>query len=380
MSQTTRVKTALSFGICAACCLWFLSARAHAELWISHDELMDLPTAGPAWEALARVAAREDISQPLLSDQDDHTDSHTLAKALVGVRTGNQEYIDQVRETVMQAIGTEEGGRTLALGRNLVSYVVSADLVGLSEDDDTVFRSWLHDVLSENLDGRTLRSTHEDRPNNWGTHAGAARAAVVAYLGDQGELQRAAAVFKGFLGDRDAWDGFDFGGPSGEEDHSWEHDPLAPVGINPIDAILDGMPVGGALPDDMRRGGPLAWPPGETEYPFEALQGALVQAEILFRQGFDTWEWEDHALLRAFEFLEGIDWHPEGDDAWMTALLNARCNTDFPENPWAQHGKNVGWTAWTHGRPFAAAVPEPGTLLLLAIGGGVLFVMRRRRK
>ena len=30
----------------------------------------------------------------------------------------------------------------------------------------------------------TLVSTHENRPNNWGTHAGAARAAVARYLGD----------------------------------------------------------------------------------------------------------------------------------------------------------------------------------------------------
>ena len=46
----------------------------------------------------------------------------------------------------------------------------------------------------------TLRGTHEQRPNNWGTHAGAARAAVALYLGDTAELSRTATVFRGWLG------------------------------------------------------------------------------------------------------------------------------------------------------------------------------------
>ena len=112
--------------------------------------------------------------------------------------------------------------------------------------------------------------------------------------------------------------------------------------------------------------------------------GAIVQAEILFRQGFDTWQWEDEALLRAFEFLEGIGWQPEGDDLWMTSLVNARYGTDYLEDPWAWHGKNVGWTAWTHQNVAAGAtVPEPGTLLLLVIGTGVsglVWTIRRRWK
>ena len=75
---------------------------------------------------------------------------------------------------------------------------------------------------------RTLVSTHEDRPNNWGTHAGAARAAIAAYLGDSAQLARTALVFRGYLGDRAAYAGFEFG------DLSWQCDPAAgPSGINP---------------------------------------------------------------------------------------------------------------------------------------------------
>src|SRR6185295_2047989 len=99
----------------------------------------------------------------------------------------------------------------------------------------------------ENLDGQTLRSTHERRPNNWGTHAGAARVAIALYLGDDAELARAATVFHGWLGDRAAYAGFEYG------DVTWQCDPSKPVGIN-ASCVKDGHDIGGALPDDMRRG------------------------------------------------------------------------------------------------------------------------------
>lgn len=58
--------------------------------------------------------------------------------------------------------------------------------------------------------GRTVVSTHEDRPNHWGTHAGGARIAVALYLHDAEDLERAGTVFRGWLGDRDAYAGFKY--------------------------------------------------------------------------------------------------------------------------------------------------------------------------
>lgn len=45
--------------------------------------------------------------------------------------TGTQSYRTDVINACMDAIGTESGGRTLALGRELGAYVIAADLVGL---------------------------------------------------------------------------------------------------------------------------------------------------------------------------------------------------------------------------------------------------------
>jgi PKD repeat protein len=315
-------------------------------IWISGEELASLPTFGPAWDQLKAVADQE-AGQPDLSDQDDETNVAVLAKALVYARTGEQQYRDDVVAAlhIITFGNTEDGGRTLALGRELAAYVIAADLISLASYDpdlDAQFRDKLRELLSKELDGQTLQSTHEDRPNNWGTHAGASRLAVAMYLGDAAELERAAQVFKGWLGDREAYAGFKYG------ELWWQCDPAQPVGINPKGCTKQGHSIDGALPEEMRRGGPFQWPPVETGYPWTALQGALVQAEILHRAGYPAWEWEDGALLRAMQFLYDIGWDAEGNDEWQPWLVNYAYGTTFPITTPARSGKNMGWTDWTH--------------------------------
>jgi len=256
----------------------------------------------------------------------------------------------------MAAVGTEAGGRTLALGRNLVAYVIAADLIGLREfsaSKDTAFRVWLADVRTKTLDGKTLISTNEERPNNWGTHAGASRVAADLYLGASSDLARAAVVFKGWLGDRSAYSGFKFG------DLSWQADRSNPVGVNPVGATIQGHNVDGVLPDDQRRGGGFTWPPPKENYVWEALQGALVEAQLLSRAGYPAWEWQDRALLRAVTWLHEQAKYPAGgDDSWQPWLVNAAYGTAFPAGS-ASPGKNMGWTDWTHATASTAPPPPP---------------------
>jgi PKD repeat protein len=312
-------------------------------IWTSARELASLPTTGQAWDRLLSDANRSTAS-PDISNQDDDTDVYVLAKGLVFARTGEERYRQEVISACRAAIGSEDGGRTLALGRNLIGYVLAADLVGLPAADEADFRAWLRDCLTETLDGRTLVSTHEDRPNNWGTHAGASRAAVAAYLGDQAELDRCALVFRGYLGDRDAYAGFEYGALS------WQADPSRPVGCNPKGATKDGHDIDGVLPDDQRRAGDFSWPPPKENYVWEALQGALAQAVVLHRAGYDVWEWEDQALLRAVNWLHEVCNFPaSGDDTWSPHVVNHYYGTDFPAPVPSSHGKNVGYTDWTLG-------------------------------
>ena len=310
-------------------------------IWLSREEISALPVSGSGWNNV-KNAADHSIGTPDLSNQDDPTNVHVLAKALVYVRLGDEKYRNEVIDACMAAINTENGGRTLALARELAAYVIAADLVGLPADKDQIFRSWLQEILTETLDGRTLVSTHEQRPNNWGTHSGASRAAVAVYLGDTAELARTAQVFKGYLGDRNSYTGFEYG------DLSWQADPSKPVGINPKGATKNGYSIDGVIPDDMRRGGSFQFPPASTGYPWEGLQGVVAQAEILSRAGYDTWNWQDKAILRAVQFLYSIGWEAEGDDTWTPWLIDYHYGTNFHSSGASSPGKNMGWTDWTH--------------------------------
>ena len=321
-------------------------------IWVNAKELSTLPMTGPAWIALkARADANPGL--PLLNDQAQMNNVYVLAKALVFARTGDQRYRLEVIDQCTKAINTELGGRTLALGRELAAYVIAADLVKLPPASNVIFRAWLTRTLAEPLDGESLRATHERRPNNWGTHAGASRAAVAAYLGDMVELNRTALVFRGWLGDRTVYAGFKFGDPA------WQCDATKPVGINPAGCIKVGHLVDGVLPDDQRRAGIFVGPPPKENSVWEAMQGAVVQAEILKRFGFDTYNWSNKALLRAMNWLYLQDGFPAAaDDTWEPYLINYRYGTHFAAPLPSKPGKNMAWTDWTHG-PGRALPPPP---------------------
>jgi hypothetical protein len=323
------------------------AAAPGSGILLSAAEIARLPMSGSAWTGL-KSNADSSVGSPDLSNQDDNTDQIVLAKALVYARTGTTSYRTSVLAALKSALGTEAGGRTLALGRNLPAYVIAADLISLRTLDpsfDTgAFRPWLRALLSTTLDGRTLVSTHEDRPNNWGTMAGAARAAIAAYLGDGAEMARTALVFRGWLGDRTAYAGFEFG------DLAWQCDPAKPVGINPTGCTKNGINLDGSQPEEMRRGGTFMWPPTYTGYAWEALQGAVLQAELLRVAGYDAWNWSDRALLRATRFLYGrANWPAEGDDEWQPWLIDRRYGTAYRGPAPARTGKNFGYTDWLAG-------------------------------
>ena len=308
-------------------------------IWIDPDELAALPMSGPAWEHLESVAIGS-WGSANVSDQDSNHDVATFAGGLYAARTGNAVVRASVIAAVNDAIGTEAGGRTLALARNLTGYVLAADLIGYRDDR---FVQWVDDVRHRTLDGKTLISTHEDRPNNWGTHAGAARIAAAMYLGDVDDLGRAAAVFLGWLGESYAYDGFKYGSLA------WQSDPANPVGINPAHAEIDGHDVDGALPEELRRSGGFSWPPPKQNYCWEAMQGAVTQALLLERAGFhDVWDWADRALLRAASWLYDVAAFPaEGDDRFVPHLIDHAYGTDYASGS-AGAGKSVGFTDWTH--------------------------------
>jgi hypothetical protein len=314
--------------------------------------LLTLPTTGPAWAEMKSVADG-DLGEPDLSDQDNDHAVRTLAVGLVYSRTGDTVYRDRGRGEILAAMGTEREGADnsiLALSRQLGAYVLAADLIGLSGPDNERFRSWLSGVRTRDLGGhgrwRQLIATHADSANNWGAFAGASRMAADLYLGDMEDLQRAALVMQGFLGDRAAWSAFQ---PM-EDSADWACNPEAYAPINPP-CTLSGIDVDGAIVRDISRGGHLGWPPGRDGvlYTAESLQGLVVQAELLRAAGVDAWSWSDRALLRAAGVLSRADgWNATEVGYHLPWIFNARYGLDLETKP-AGFGRLFGYTDWLYG-------------------------------
>ena len=97
-----------------------------------------------------------------------------------------------------------------------------------------------------------------------------------------------------------------------------------------------------------------------TRTDHELVQGALGQANILYRAGYkDVWTWSDSALLRAFQWLHDVvDFPAVGNDTWQPHLVNFYYDASFPAPVPSRPGKNVGFTDWTHG-PGAHEPPTP---------------------
>lgn len=324
------------------------------SLWLTEQEILALPTDGPGWVAV-RKAADALAGAADLDNQDESQGERCLAAALAGRRLGNTAYLDKAARLLATAPESENGGRTLALGRNLAAYVIAADLAGYRPAS---FVDWLARVRTETLDGMSLVSTHEKRANNWGTACGASRIAAALYLEDAADLDRAVKVFRGWLGDRSSYSGFKFGGLD------WQADPKAPVGVNPKGATKGGDLVDGCLPDDQRRTGGFKWPPPAGNYVRAAISHSFVSATLLWQAGIDVFSASDSALRRAVEFFVGpCKGSFAGDDGWAPPLIEwAYPGLDAGAGDPGAVGKTMAWCAWTHGgrlREGAHGPPPP---------------------
>lgn len=338
---------------------------AGAGLWLSTAEVKTLPAAGAAWSAVQSAASSTCI--PDLANQDSDCNVTVLAQALAFAKTDSEVYRTRVVAAIRSIVTTqsENGGRTLALGRELGAYVAAADLISLSSYDPGLhvqFVARLRELRNKTLDGMTLVVCHERRANNWGTHCGATRAAIDVYIGDSTDLERTAFVFRGWLGDPTAYQGFSFG------DLGWQCEEGKPVGVNLTGCTKEGFDIGGALPDDMRRGGPFQMPnPSPTGYACGGLSGAIAQAEILNRAGYDTYNWVNKAPLRSLQFIQRINWQCVSDDAWLVSVINRRYGTNYPVSG-VSPGKGFGWTQWTHQGLIVVAAVTDKTEILIATG------------
>ena len=332
-------------------------------LWLSIPDVKQLPMSGPAWDNLKQHA--DAVLGPAdIKDQKSQHNINALAVSLVYARMADKvdpsvsdSYRKKAADAILAAIGTESGTRSLALGRNIAAYVIAADLINLADynaNDDAQFKAWLKDLIRNiNGEGRSVITCHNIRPNNWGTMCGASRIAVDLYLDDAQDLAEAIKVFKGYSGDRMAWDKFKFA----RDATSFMCDPNNPRPMNPEGCMKDGHNMSGSPVDDIQRAGPYdstQWfesgYANHTNYAWGGFSGAVAQAELLHRAGYAAYEWQDRAMFRGAHFLDNIvKFALSNPTEWVPWVLNFRYGTDFTTETPVGMGRLIGWGDWTHG-------------------------------
>jgi hypothetical protein len=332
-------------------------------LWISRDELAALPTDVPAFERL-RQAARDGIPREDVSNQDSKGPQRVMAAALVAARLDDAAMRSDVRDAIAALIGTEDGStgghpdrnRPLGIGRNLSGYVIAADIIGLRNYDRSVddrFRSWidrLRTVTVRDADESLVDSQAHDH-SNWGAYISASVTAVNRYLGDTDATAASADTLRGWLGDPRGSQEWVY--DTEKHDYSWEchyPDVTRYLPVNPAGCERDGLVIDGIIPVDMQRGGGFQVPPIHTRYPRESLHGRTIQAELLHRAGFATYEWADAALARIATRLLALA--EEFDRAWYEPdigcyrIIARRTGLDLPLAEPAV-GRSVAGIDWT---------------------------------
>ncbi len=325
-------------------------------IWISPEEIMNLPMSGAAWTRV-QSAANSSWGSANLGDNNSSHDVNTLAGALVAVRTGNSAMRSKTIAGLQSAMNSPLT-RALELSRGLQTYVIAADIIGYRTPE---FEAWVREMLNKNVSPHTGGSqlcnssgvalscsgiggvvcTALRSANNWGGHARASAIASALYLNDNTLLNKLINAHKAFIG-------MDVPNNLYCENTNWHADSNNKYGVNKTGSTISGRDASGILPEDWRRGSEYKWPPTFSGYMWEGMQGYVVSAVMLQRSGDLAFSAGENAVVRSMNMLySGINYPAGSDDTWIPWLVNYYANTNFPTGA-AVSGKNMGWTDWTH--------------------------------
>jgi hypothetical protein len=373
----TRTHRLPRLALASAFLCLMLAGNAHAQssgLWVSADELRLQPMSGAAWTAVLNDANR-DPGPANIADQDSHHDTYTLAAAIVAARTGQSSYYLKAKKGILDAMGTEfkTGTRWLAAGRNVLAYVIAADLLNLRRDGsansdgtkvDLWIRGWLTKQLPDNNNG-VLRPI---RPFGGGSNAdaqeGAVFAAVAVWADDPVAITRGWDAFRTYACDPNGPNYEDIDLQTGLQ-YNWAADPKNPCAVNPLNStkvVPAGFPgagtthrMDGAIINDMRRGGAYQWSPAFTQYPWTGLAGFIPAAVILQRAGYPALQVADKAVLRTVDYLFWLkgstgltSWFDGKRGSEVVQLVNHYYGTKYPTRKPVARGHTVAYTDFTH--------------------------------
>lgn len=328
---------------------------------ITNLDLMSKPTTGPGWEFL-RSQADSDWETPSLSADNTKTPAQVLGAALVYARTGNPAYRDKVIAAITAVPGTEAATTiVLPFARNVFGYVVAADLVDMPldtvADNGETWGGFLHRARVEEFSGNarwiSLEATAGESASNWNAYALSSHLAISLVLGDEAAVQRDIDIYRRFLGDMTS-PAPAFNPTAGYRwnnlGSTWDMTPTLQVGINPYSPVDQR---GGAIILDASRS--AVFPAniccqmdiagrGYTE---ESLDGLVAIAMVLKARGLDFTDFENNALLRAYQFLVNHG-GPSGysNGRYLALAMNSWYGTSFDTSPGDSVARHLGYGGW----------------------------------
>lgn len=377
-----------------------------AYLVMARAELEGLSTATAAWdylkaradEAVAITLDAASSSSPWLPNYNDsgqaaRVPARYLAAAFVVASSYSGDktpYRQATEAALLHIVGSEEeastdgtaaGDRLLATARQLPAWVLAADLIALDRSlpgtrssagsetgtdwTATSFEAWLGGVLAKTIGthGRwtSIAQTQESSAANWGAHCAASRVAVSLYLGDGEDVDRAATVLRGALGDSSAYPAY----PDGQTpaagagfqttssfDSSWSCNHTSTIGgWRPINSAACGNDMDGIVVEDISRsaGAYPSYDDTGLGYTFETMAGLHLASLLLDRQGPSAFSWSDDGLLRAMQWLDRQGEVPGASSVrqhvpWIT---NHFYGTSLPTDD-ARMGRGFGFTDWLY--------------------------------
>lgn len=303
---------------------------------ISNPQLMTRPTTGTAWNSVNNVATGS-LGTPNVSDMNSSHDLKVVGCALAAVRKNDSALKAKATNALKAAIGTEEDVRWLEIGRNLGGYVVAADVLGITSGP---IHSWLASFMTmtrpdNNGNGRdTIVQSAWSSGSNASAQVGWVHAALSVYLNDSASLAWGWNCFRRYVGDRTSTWHMD------SNNDAWQAIPSDVVGIQNKGAkSADGINIDGAISNDMYRSNPkpvanLVFT-DDSHYPWVGLNGAMLAAEVFYRQGYPAYDLIDKALLRAATYLYNLrplntEWYDNDTRKDAKHLINKRYGVTYP--------------------------------------------------
>lgn len=328
---------------------------------IDYDELMALPTAGMAWDALYSAAKKQTVDGADLGDMHMQHDVGTLSVAIAGVRLNDAALITKAHACLEDAIGTEDKGDSMDVGRSLAAYVFAASVLNIRSgriyDWLDGFRTKLipHDNTGVPM---TLRARAWETGTNASCQVGLCSLALAVYLRDEEWIKDNWDAFRRICGDRTSpfqLKPNQFGDP-------WQEIPGDRVGIQNKGAVVNWINVDGAYVD-MGRSNPkpvplLKYDARMSLYPWVSLNSIIWAAKIFDRLGYPAFELQDQAVLRAVKYLRRLskDYNQPGwwgadkkeDAKWIAKQAYNLPLSEYPISlPVADHDQ-IGWSDWLY--------------------------------